>query len=394
MSKRLLNALWGVGGQGANFLAMLVPMAFGRIHQITFVVVVAAAATIGSRVCVLAFPSLYPVADDAEADTAETAVAHVSVTVAVLGLVASLALWSPAPELARIVLWATLMTVPMTMYQVVNTKFVRRGAYRSYSMVRFVYGVVNLALVSMVSALSDATVALAATGVAAYVVGWAVGAWALGGSIIASATRGPVSASVGFIRRNATAIAGQTIDVIGSQTPALAVGQVGLATPTGQLWSGLQRIAGGVQTTFAMLVAPAFDMDLSRAVRDGQPDEAARVVRTATVVSVAASLGVAVAAVLGSWAMLNISLDLPLLPSAVAAMLLYCVAIFYTSIVNKYLLMLGAVASATGWSLARALAGVVILVAFDGDGLVVAVAVYTAVFSLAYGFLVARALRR
>ncbi|WP_448852724.1 hypothetical protein [Corynebacterium sp. 335C] len=383
----------GVLGQGLNFAAMAVPLAIGDVAQITFVVLVAAVASIASRICGLAFPALYPVLPEEETEGAVTATVRITLAAGVVSA-AGVAILPLSGRLGEVILWSAAMTVVMVLYQVVNGVFVRRSRYREYGTVRLIYGVVNLAAVVAVSLLTDWVPALAATGVLAYAVGWIAGERFLRVSLLAHVPRGPVRSTLRYVRRHGTAITGQSVDVVGAQMPALSVAPVGLATGNGVVWSGLQRISGGVVTTFMMLVAPAMDMRVAEQVRGGDSESIRGRVRAIVAASAILSAMAAVATVAVTVIILRWRRDFAVTWWIIALIALMCAALFLLSIVNKYLIMIGAPRPAAMWSALRAVTAVGVLLAFTGDALIVAVAVHAVAFTLLYLALLSRALVR
>lgn len=374
----------GLLGQGANFAAMVVPVALGRVDQMAYVVVISAVSSIAARICGLAFPALYPVLPEEKADESIAATMRVTVTACLAAAVVGALLLPFTPHWGAVLLWIAAMTAGMVFYQVVNAIFVRRSQYREYGTVRLIYGAVNVTMVLAVSLLTDWTPALVATGCAAYAVGWLVAERYLGLRLWRFLGFGPVRDTVAYARRHGFAILGQSIDVIGSQGPAMSVAGVGNTTSLGAVWVGLQRIAGGVATTFAMLVAPVFDMRVADAVRAGDAKRTRAEVGRAVALTGGAAVAAAVATVGATIIMLSWSRRIDAGVMLLLLLTVFCFFIFLSAVVNKYLLMIGRPGTAAAWSTARAIIVLVILGLATGGHLAIAMIIQSAVLNSLY----------
>lgn len=383
----------GLIAQAATFGAMLIPMALGRLDQVSYIVLVAAIASIAARICGLAFPAIYPVLDERQAPQAVAASVRTVLVAAVLGVLVAAVLATRSAHLAGVVLWSTTMTVTMVCYEIVNGMFVRRSRYGDYARVRLWYGLANLGTVVAVSAVTDWTPALAASGVVSYAVGWVAGSRVLGTSVIGSVRHSGRGDTLAYIRRHRTAILAQTVDVFGSQLPALSVAGVGVATGAGIVWSGLQRIAGGVVTTFLMLVAPGLDMRVAAAVRGGDPARLRRTVASSCLTAAGLATLAALVTVPATVIVLRISRDFQVAPAMLAVLLAHCVSIFTLAAIIKYLLMMGAIRHVAFWTSLRAASALVVLLAIGGDALILAVAAHSTLWTIALLLLIRSALR-
>ena len=383
----------GLAGQGLNFAAMLIPLVAGDVRQVTFAVVVSAAASIAARIAGLAFPAVYPVLPEEDAADSVAATVRVTLAAAAVAIVAGLMILPVSAHVASIVLWSTAMAVTMVLYQIVNAVFVRRSRYREYATVRLIYGAVNVVAVVAVTVMTDWTAALAATGVLAYAVGWLVGERRLSISLLRHTRHGDVRTSLRYIRTHREAILGQSIDIVGAQSPALSVASVGLATGNGIVWSGLQRIAGGVVTTFMMLIAPAMDMRVAETVRGGDRGAVRGRVLQVTAVAAILAAAAAVATVLAAIVILRWNRDFTVGWWLMALVVAFCAAQFLLSIVNKYLIMIGSQRLAAVWSTFRTISAVTLLALFEGDALIAAICIQSSVFVILYLLLLLAALR-
>lgn len=383
----------GLIAQAATFGAMLIPMALGRLDQVSYIVVVAAIASIAARICGLSFPAIYPVLDERQAPQAVAASVRTVLVAAVLGVLVAAGLATRSTHLAGVVLWSTTMTVTMVCYEIVNGMFVRRSRYGDYARVRLWYGLMNLLSVIVVSAVTDWTPALAATGVFAYGFGWLIGGRVLGVRLLCSVRASTTAETVSYIRRHRTAIISQTVDVFGSQLPALSVASVGVASGAGIVWSGLQRIAGGVVTTFLMLVAPGLDMRVAEAVRAGDRSVVRRIVRRSCLIAAALAGLAALATVPATVLVLRISRDFHVDPRTLVALFVHCASIFLLAAIIKYLLMIGAIRYVALWTTLRAATAFAVLFAFSGGVMILAVAAHSALWTSALLLLLWSALR-
>lgn len=372
----------GLIAQTATFASMLIPMALGRLEQVGYIVVVSAIASIAARICGLAFPAIYPVLEESRTDAAVAATVRTATAAAVLGAVAGLVLLLRGSALGPMILWSTAMTVTMVCYEIVNGMFVRQSRYADYARVRLWYGLANLGSVCVISALTDWTQALAATGVFAYAFGWLAGSRVLRVRILGTVRRSSTRETLGYMSRHRTAILAQTVDVFGSQLPALSVAAVGVTTGAGIAWSGLQRIAGGIVTTFLMLIAPGLDMRVAEAVRSRDPRRVRAQVNRSLTIAVGLAVLAAAVTVPATILVLSLSRDFRVGAPMIAVLVVFCISIFTLAAIIKYLLMMGATRYVAIWSGLRALSAAAILYLLSGDVMICVVAGHSLLFIL------------
>ncbi|MBV7295950.1 hypothetical protein KRX51_08515 [Corynebacterium sp. TAE3-ERU12] len=383
----------GIISQVATFGAMLIPMALGRMDQVGFVVVVSAIASISARICGLAFPGIYPVLSDADAPGAVTATVRTTLCAAAIATVGAGVLIVRDSAFVDIVVWSIAMSVAMVFYEIVNSMFVRRAQYKLYARVRLIYGLTSLVSVAAISMVTDWKEALAATGVLSYVVGWLVGVSVMRARVLRSWNETPVVETFSYIRTHKTAIVSSAIDIFGSQVSSLSVSTVGVTSGAGIVWSGLQRIAGGVMTTFGMLVAPGLDMNLARAVRSGTREDVSRTVRTSVALSGGLAAVAAIVTVPATIIVLSISKDFSVEWSFILAMVCHCFAIFSLAAIYKFLLLMGAVQYMAYWCVLRAATAAIVLLVITNQLAIIYIAIHSVVMAALLLGLVMLALR-
>ncbi|APT91408.1 hypothetical protein CSPHI_10890 [Corynebacterium sphenisci DSM 44792] len=372
----------GLIAQTATFASMLIPMALGRLEQVGYIVVVSAIASIAARICGLAFPAIYPVLPEERTAAAIGATVRTAALAAGAGAAAGVVLLLRGSALGPMILWSTAMTVTMVCYEIVNGMFVRQSRYADYARVRLWYGLANLGSVCAISAFTDWTQALAATGVFAYAVGWLAGARVLRTRVLGAVTHSSTRETLGYMSRHRTAILAQTVDVFGSQLPALSVAAVGVTTGAGIAWSGLQRIAGGIVTTFLMLIAPGLDMRVAEAVRSGDRVRLRRQVNRSLGIALGLAALATAVTVPATILVLSLSRDFHVGAPLVAVLAVFCISIFTLAAIIKYLLMMGATRYVAIWSGLRALSAALILYLLGGDLMICVVAGHSLLFIL------------
>lgn len=382
-------------GQGLNFFAFLLPVLLGRYSALAFLVVVSAFASVASVPGTLAFASIFPsLRTPNEVRLAIQTSLLWLVMICGLGMSAGLLL-PVASSIQEIVCFGSGFCFMQGCYLIAITGEVRRGDYRRISFARFWNGFSNFVGTSLVVVASSSRTSLV---------------FPAAGSFLASviyllfAERSrldrianvmwplTVSESVGYIRKSARAAFSGLLASLAYQASAFAILSLGtLASP----WSIVVRLVGGFATVSRTVVAPAYEISFSSALRNDDRSSAVRANRSALL----AGLGLALAVSAGVVVALSLSATTRPLSSS-SRVAVFVAAILMTlgtlgpAVIGSNLVMLGAQKAQLAWSLTKALFTLLVLVAVKGAEILVILATAETTFGVLYTVLVKNCLEK
>lgn len=376
----------GIIGQGFSFLAMLLPIIFGKLDQLSFLVVTSSVAGIASYTCTWSYASIFPgIKDEHECAVSTKTSFLLMFLVCGVMLVISLDFFPLDKYLKNIAWWSSGLTLVIGSNMIVTAIFVRNRDFDSISHMRLISGILNFALV-LVACLS--TFHFIPLLVAATIV--AFGLTALWGGIKGhpQAIQRGICARVAFremvayLRRNSDAalaalLGGGAFQIVGLSTPLLG--------PLANAWAIAIRLGGGFSTVTQQVVAPLIEVDYAHFIRTGAEAEAAKLQKKAYMLgclyATFCAVIVAIAIILSRAgdAVPQLSTSLLVVGAGV-----FTFSIISTSLIPRNLVIAGGQRLFLTWAAVKVVVGIILLLSTSGLSLLVGLAITEALFQWLY----------
>ena len=383
-------------GQGLNFIAFTIPVAFGRYRELAFFVLVSTLTTVLVLPATLAFPSVYPgLRDQSDAIlSVKASFGSLCVTSCLLFVAGELVPALPA-ELRGIALYGSVMTLAQGSFLMCLGREVRSGTYKIISWARFWNGSVTVVGTAIACSLSHSQGILVLPAVIAFAasITYMVFSHSLRCTAVALlGARGGIRAYVRYARMHSKAMLSAFLTTAAFQAGSFALLGLGrLAVP----WTLVVRVGGGFATIARFVIAPFYEIEVAAGARRSDTLQASKGnsggLRTGVGLGVTASAAVLGLLTLGgSMHGLGAGTSVGVSMSAVVL----TTAALGTSLVASNLVLLGAQSEQLVWSTAKAGLTVVILLAFRRLTVLIALAALEAVSSVLYILLLKHVLER
>ena len=362
-------------GQGLNFLAMLLPIIGQQTGQLAYLMLPLALATVLSRTSILGFHSRYlTVARQSQRTATSVSLSCLIGAAAVCGIVAlvlqpmagdSGGTGSAAATVSAMAGWTALLVITNGLYFMAVAVVTQEQKMSVYSVARLVYGIVNVALTTVVV--------------------WVVPFQA--GLIVAAAVNPLVGATLILLRtrnsllpewwRDLTVLADpehrRYLAASRQATGATFLSECGFQIqgfltpflgPYQEIWAVVVRLTGGFGSLAQQVIAPSFEARIAAAIRDDDTSGTARWCRICAFGGIA--LGVACAVVQTVALMFSLPDDDSLTPLVLVVTAVYCIASLSTNLSVKIPLMKGLDRWFLVWSIGRLIPLVALLATTDG----------------------------
>lgn len=388
-SRRAVSMVISLAAQGMNFVAMVVPVVLGRFDAVAALLLCSAFSTISVHSASFAFPSIYP-------SLRETEDRSVSVKVCCLGLTAASSIMlvlgailaaSHHGYLGSILITSSLLTLTMGAYVTVTTLAISSMAHRSFSKTRLVYALVNIGLTCAISLLELPAIALSLAAVATFGIAFAYCYGDLRREGILQARADPVQLTrqqaFAYLRRARSAAGANLLGGLAAQSSVFAIGLLG---PFGNTWAAAIRIVGGFGGVAQQVVAPQFEMDFAKGLRD----------ETATGGLIYRGVAIGGLLALGTCVAVEISLFLgdsgwDVIPIELrVGYLLYTIGILTPTVVSRMLVMAGGARKQLTWIVLKIVSTAAVLAIFHNEGLGLALGLTELAFGVAFALLITR----
>lgn len=351
-----LSSLGSLGAQGLNFVALLLPIFFGRLDQVAILVVTSAIAGISAFTFTFAFSSIYPGITDSESRKQSFGAAVIGVMTSSILLVligAAIALF--AAPWGIVVFWSGVVTLCQGLYLVATTVLVQQLRHGRFAATRIAYATVNVLLTLLFSVVLLNPYGLVMAAAVCFAIGAAVASW---GKITAlrdhlAADRLNLRDAASYVRANWAATLSNLFAGLAFQSSALATGFLGSFAGS---WAGIIRVAGGFAGISQQVVSPPYDMRLSSAIRIGSALQIRRTILTTIIFG----LAMAISAYVAVWGIFFFSIFVSSrtleVGSALPVLLtggIYTFGVLIPSVCSKFLVMLGHQKPYFAWVLSK-----------------------------------------
>ncbi len=406
----LLRAGWlGLAGQGLTFIAMFAPLVWARFDQLSYLLISAAGAVVLAYSVTLAFSSLFPrLASPGELTTSlRTSLATLVIACGLLAMAAVAASFLRPSWSMALAGWAS-MTFFQGLYLMSTGLAVRDGRYKAIPIARLIYGAVLASLTIAACVLGGPRYSLVAATCLAYVLGagYIISAmWdrvhgifmgrepvmprrALGIEFDPVAATSMVRPSWRqYLKTSGEAGLSQALNGTASQLSVLILPGLGAYH---NAWTAILRLVGGFGTVSMQLVAPALDIELSTAIREGDHHHAQRVLRreffVGTLVGVVALF---LAAIFFIFTPALKGLNSGQIVTIIICVIVYAIAVLSVSVMFNAMILVGGDRPRLVWAAVKSVCIVAVLFFGGNFKLVASVAVET-VFAVAYAVMVFR----
>ena len=382
-----VSSLGSLGAQGLNFIALLLPVLFGRLDQVAILVVASAIAGISALTFTFAFSSIYPGITSAKRrrnsfDASFFGVATASSLIALIGAAITLigAPWGLT------VVWAGVLSLCQGLYLLATTVLVQQIRHRRFALTRISYAVVNVTVTLLFSVFLPTPYGLVAASAVCLTVGTTVASWGRVAELGAHLAFSPLNTrnTVAYARANWAATLSNLFAGLAFQSSALATGFLG---PYAGPWAGVVRVSGGFAGISQQVVSPWYDMRLSAAIRIESTLQMRRVIVTTALFG----LCLAVLAYVTVWAIFLFNAFVSSRSLAVGNALpvlliggIYMFGALVPSVCSRFLVMLGHQQPYLVWAVSKLVIVSMVLVFYRGLELLAALACLEFLAAIAY----------
>jgi hypothetical protein len=381
----------GIIGQGLSFAAMVLPILFGRIDEVAFLVTVGAVAGVASYTFTWSYASVYPgIVEERQAAVATVTSAGLLVLASALMLILGViptVLWQ---GLQRNMVWAAALTLPLGLNLMITGLFIRNRDYPAIARLRLVSGGTNFPFI-LVACLLD-THYLPLLVIPTALSSMLTAAWGL------YRNRSELRIQIGYttrlvhvwqhLRSNLSAamaalLGGAAFQLVGVATPLMGTAANG--------WAVAVRLAGGFGTVSQQVLAPMFETDFAHALRRAELTKAAAYQRRAyflgLVYSAVCAFGVCVIVVLVNADKAVADIDRIVLLVSIA---IFSFSILSTSLLPRNLVIAGGQRRFFQWAAIKLVFGLTLLATLRGLPLLVGLTTLEMLFQFAYYAVAAR----
>jgi hypothetical protein len=382
-------------GQGLSFVAMLLPIFFGKFDELRFLVIVSTLASIGSTIGAWSISSVYPSLHrqhDADLSLSSSVVSVIAICLAALIICWVLPITESA---SQIILWTVALTGVQAFFIVMNAVAVREQDYIVITHSRFLLGVISVITTLIACLLIQSEPSLVAATIISVSAATTMTAWRKKADWVASLSRGakrPAKEWLRYYREYWTVNMGNLALTLAFQIASLATLKLGNLS---NAWAVVVRIVGGFGTTAQQVIAPIYEIGFSRGLRDGDLEAARQVQRQAVIAGVL--FGVLMAGgVFVSLSLGNLFGELEQgerIALAIGATV-YCCALGFPAMIYRNLPLAGGKRVFVGWAVAKVTTAGLAFAIFGDLQLLIALVCIEAVFDTLFVILAFRRLQK
>lgn len=384
---RLLSTLSMLAAQGLNFVAMLVPVLFGRLHEVAFLVIVGAIALISALTFSFAFPSVYPGLAQRSARVESVVAATTGLLVAsVLFVAAAVVGFITGAEWSLIILLSAMLMLAQGAYLITTSILVQQNDLPRFALTRSVYAISNLLGTIAALAFFSVEYSLAVSAIVCFSVASVIAVFGRlrRGTLAVLAVFPSLRQLLNYVRSNWAATTSGLFAGLAFQSSSLATGFLG---GYAGLWASVVRVSGGFASTAQQVVAPIFEMQLSAAIRENRRGEVRRMIVRSTLLASGLSLLAYVAIV--ATLMVGGALSPAVIGDAERSLVLavifaYTIGAVLPSISSKFMVMGGRQRTYFLWVACKLLVTAVTLILLRGLEMLVALSIIELLSAIAY----------